>query len=97
MKCKACSAKVPPAVLERICPECGWRGPPTKVLLQNAVASSALCPMCLYFFINSSESLYLYAAALGAAASVFAWANYFVVKKRREGLSPVSDSLPKTR
>ena len=97
MKCKVCSAKVPPAVLERICPECGWRGPPTKVLLQNAIVISSTCPLCLYFFINYGNSLYLLAAALGAAGSVFAWLNYVIVKKRREGLSQVSDSLPKTR
>jgi hypothetical protein len=97
MKCKVCSAKVPPAVLERICPECGWRGPPTKVLLQNAIAISSICPLCLYFFIDSSNSLYLFAATLAAAGSAFAWANYLIVKKRREGFSQVSGSLPKTQ
>jgi hypothetical protein len=85
MKCKRCSTNVPPAVLERVCPECGWRTPSIHVLLIQAIAISTLCFLILMRYIGEGEPYFLYLTFILGATAVFGWSNYVIVKKRRKG------------
>ncbi|MDH3365743.1 MAG: hypothetical protein OEM29_07070 [Thermoplasmata archaeon] len=86
MKCKRCYTKIPAAVLERVCPECGWRTPSLFMLLVQAVAVTSLCALILIRYLIEMDLFDLYFALLLGATTVFAWAHYVVVRERRRGL-----------
>lgn len=90
MKCKVCSTKVPRGILERVCPECGWRTPPIHMLLISAAAPTAICVYLLTRYFNGEEFYSgihtLYLILIFGAIAVFGWTNYEVVRKRRKGL-----------
>jgi hypothetical protein len=87
MKCKMCKAKMPAAVLERVCPKCGWRTPSIRMLLIQAIAITTLCIyLILMRYFGEGEPYFLYLTFILGVTAIFGWSNYVIVMKRRKGL-----------
>ena len=86
MKCKRCYSKMPRNVLESVCPECGWRTPSMFMLLLGAALITLLCILFIVRYAVEENTSHLYTSIFMGALSMFAWANYIVVRERRKGL-----------